>query len=240
MPKRPGLLRVVGNKFIAGLLILVPLVITAQALWWLFRFVDDFSKPVAVALIGKEIHGIGFATTIVVVLVTGLLFSAGPLKRLLEGLEGVIESIPGVGAVYATVKKVFESFADPRSRASFKRFVLARLPGRTTPGFLTGTFLLERADGTSRQMCTVYVPTNHLWVGDIVILPPEDVLDTKLTVEDGISIILSIGSAVPFRIEEALAASPVAPPPPLDGAGAADTKHAGTAARGDRLREDER
>jgi uncharacterized membrane protein len=229
MRKQPGLLRVVGNKFIAGLLILVPLVITAQALWWLFRFVDDFSKPVAVRLVGKEIHGIGFATTILIVFVTGLLFSVGPLRRLLDGLEEVIEHIPGVGAVYGTIKKVFESFADPRSRSSFKRFVLARLPGRTTPGFLTGTFDLVHADGTSRSMCTVYVPTNHLWVGDIVVLPPEDVLDTNLSIEDGISIILSIGSAVPARVG----------PSRLDAAGAINVEHAGSAARGDRPGEDQ-
>ena len=81
--------------------------------------------------------------------------------------------------------------------------MIARLPGRTTPGFLTGTFDLVRADGTKQSLCTVYIPTNHLYVGDVVILPAEDVLETDLSIEDGISVILSAGASVPAKVGEA-------------------------------------
>ncbi len=202
MPKPVGLIRGIRNKFVAGLIILVPIVITVQALWWLFGFVDEFSRPLALALVKREIPGIGFITTVVVVFAAGLLFSAGPLKWLLDSLEEVIEYIPLVGVVYGTIKKVFEGFGALRSRGAFKRFVLARMPGRTTPGFLTGSFTLERSDGTSQFLCTVYIPTNHLYVGDVVVLPVDDVIETDLSVEDGISLILSAGVAVPGRIGE--------------------------------------
>ena len=203
MPKPVGLIRGIRNKFVAGLIILVPIVITAQALRWLFIFVDEFSRPLALALIQREIPGIGFITTVVVVFVAGLLFSVGPLKWLLDSLEEVIEHIPLVGVVYGTIKKVFEGFGTLRSRDAFKRFVLARMPGRTTPGFLTGSFTLERNDGTSESLCTVYIPTNHLYVGDVVVLPAHDVIETDLSIEDGISLILSAGVAVPDEIGEA-------------------------------------
>jgi uncharacterized membrane protein len=202
MAKRHGLFRIIGNKFVAGLLILVPIVITVQALWWLFIFLDDFARPWAVALIEREIPGIGVITTVVVVLVIGLLFSAGPLKRLLDSFEEVIEYIPLVGVVYGTIKKVFEGFGSLRSSDAFKRFVLARLRGRTTPGFLTGTFTLTHADGTKEPLCMVYIPTNHLYVGDVVVLPADDVIETDLSIEDGISLILSAGAAVPTAIGE--------------------------------------
>ncbi len=202
MPKPVGLFRGIRNKFVAGLIILVPIVITVQALWWLFIFVDDFASPLALALVDREIPGIGVVTTIVVVFAAGLLFSAGPLKWLLDGLEEIIEHIPLVGVIYGTIKKVFEGFGTLRSRGAFQRFVLARMPGRTTPGFLTGNFTLQRSDGTSQSLCTVYVPTNHLYVGDIVVLPVEDVIETDLSVEDGISLILSAGVAVPDEIGE--------------------------------------
>ena len=200
MPARPGLFRIVGNKFVAGLIILIPIVITVQALWWLFSFVDESARPVVERLIGREIPGLGFVFTVVVVFITGLLFSGGPLRRLLDGLEEVLEYIPLVGVVYGTLKKVFAGFADPRSREAFKRFVLARLPGRTTPGFLTGSFTLTHSDGTQQELCTVYIPTNHLYVGDVVVLAAEDVIETDLSVEDGISVILSAGAAVPDDI----------------------------------------
>ena len=202
MAQRRGVLRLLRNKFFAGLIILVPMVITGQALWWLFSFLDNIARPWIANLIHREIPGVGFITTVLVVLLAGILFSAGPLRRLLDGFEEVIEYVPGVGVMYATIKKVFEGFGNINSSNAFKRFVLARLPGRTTPGFLTGTFTLDRTDGTRRELCTVYVPTNHLYVGDIVVLPPEDIIETNLSVEDGISLILSAGASVPTKIDE--------------------------------------
>ena len=51
-------------------------------------------------------------------------------------------------------------------------------------------------------MCTVYVPTNHLYVGDVVVLPVTDVIETDLSVEDGVSLMLSAGASVPQVVSE--------------------------------------
>ena len=110
--------------------------------------------------------------------------------------------MPVVGVVYGTTKKVFSGIGGPGSENAFKRFVLAQLPGRTTPGFLTGTFTLKRSDGSQHEVCTVYVPTNHLYVGDVVVLPASDVIETDLSVEDGVSLMLSAGASVPRVVSE--------------------------------------
>jgi uncharacterized membrane protein len=110
--------------------------------------------------------------------------------------------VPLVGTVYGTTKKVLSGFGNPNAENAFQRFVLAQLPGRTTPGFLTGTFTLQRRSGEKYTLCTVYVPTNHLYVGDVVVLPAEDVIETDLSVEDGVSLILSAGSSVPPVVGE--------------------------------------
>jgi uncharacterized membrane protein len=201
-PPRPTLAVALRNRFIAGLVILVPIVITVNVLWWTFLFVDGLAQPIFVALVGRPIPGIGFVITIAIIFLAGVLFSAGPLQRLLHGLEGLVDTVPVVGAVYGTIKKVLAGFGDPEQRSAFQRFVFARLPGRTTPGFVTNTFTLRRLDNTVYTLCAVYVPTNHLYVGDVVILPIEDVIDTDLTVEDGVSIILSAGASVPDRVVE--------------------------------------
>jgi uncharacterized membrane protein len=195
----PPILR---SKFAAGLLILVPIVITVNSLWWLFTYIDGLAQPAAIAVLGRPIAGVGFVTTIAVVFLTGVLFSSGPLRRLLDGLEDVLDFVPVVGAVYGTTKKVLSGLGGSGSEEAFKRFVLARLPGRTTPGFLTGTFTLKRADGSEYSLCTVYVPTNHLYIGDVVVLPVEDVIETNLSLEDGVSLILSAGASVPAFLSE--------------------------------------
>ncbi len=199
-----GFPRFIRNKFIAGLVIVIPIVITAKALWWLFTYIDAFARPLSHFLfrLEKPIPGTGVALTIGVVLLAGVLLSSGPLRRVLRGVEEAIDRVPVVGPLYATVRKVLEGVGSPKAREAFKRFVLARLPGRTTPGFLTGTFTLHSGDGGVRSLCTVYVPTNHLYIGDVVVLPQEDVLETDLSVEEGISMMLSFGSAVPPDIHE--------------------------------------
>lgn len=202
MAKPRGLFRILRNTFFAGLILVVPIVITGWALRWVFLFLDNIARPWTAQLIQYEGPGIGVITTVLVIFLAGLLFSRGPLRRLIDGLEEAIEYIPFVGVVYITTKKVFESFGSMRSNNAFKRFVLARMPGRTTPGFLTGSFTLRRSDGRVEELCTVYIPTNHLYVGDVVVLPAVDVIETDLSVEDGISVILSAGAAIPDTIGE--------------------------------------
>ena len=76
------------------------------------------------------------------------------------------------------------------------------------PGFLTGTFELKRKDRPAESFCTVYIPTNHLYVGDVVLLRASRVIDTDLSIEDGISLILSAGASVPPALTQK-------PPPEL-------------------------
>jgi len=194
--------RTLRNTFIAGLVILIPMVLTAKGLLWLFEYVDGLARPIAVRMMGRPIPGIGFVTTIAIVFLAGVLFSHGPLRRLLLSFEDLLDAVPFVGTVYGTTKKVLAGFGKPDEQSAFQRFVLAQLPGRTMPGFLTGTFTLKRSDKTEASFCTVYIPTNHLYVGDVVVLPAKHVIETNLSVEDGISLILSAGASVPATLTE--------------------------------------
>jgi uncharacterized membrane protein len=194
--------RLLRNKFVAGLIILIPIVLTVKALWWLFDYVDGLAQPLGQAMFGRQVPGIGVVITVAIVFLAGLLFSAGPFKKVLDAVEDLLDDVPLVGTVYGTTKKVLSGFGNPDAQSAFQRFVLAQLPGRTTPGFLTGSFHLQRRDGTSYTLHTVYIPTNHLYVGDVVVLPAEDVIETDLSVEDGVSLILSAGASVPPRVGE--------------------------------------
>jgi uncharacterized membrane protein len=190
------------SLFLRGVVIVVPIVLTVNALLFLFRLVDGLAQPLAEAVLGRTIPGIGVMITLAVVLFAGFLFSFGPLKRLLVSAEQVLDAVPVVGLVYGTTKKVLSGIGQPGSEHAFQRFVLAQLPGRTTPGFLTGSFTLQYKDGVEHEVCTVYVPTNHLYVGDVVVLPSTDVIRTDLSVEDGISLMLSAGASVPRVVRE--------------------------------------
>ena len=58
---------------------------------------------------------------------------------------------------------------------------------------------MEGPEG-KRQMVTVFVPTNNLYLGDVIVIAREEALSTGLTVEEGIRIVLSAGTATPARL----------------------------------------
>ena len=61
---RSRLGRILRNKFVAGLIILIPIVLTVKGLWWLFSYVDGLAQPIAVRGAGPHLSGIGFVITI--------------------------------------------------------------------------------------------------------------------------------------------------------------------------------
>jgi uncharacterized membrane protein len=66
-------------------------------------------------------------------------------------------------------------------------------------GFLTKEFTVDRGAGAEAMMA-VYVPTNHLYLGDIVLYPRERALFPDLSVEEGVRIFLTGGMSLPGRI----------------------------------------
>jgi uncharacterized membrane protein len=67
-------------------------------------------------------------------------------------------------------------------------------------GFLTKEFTVDRGRG-DEPLVAVYVPTNHLYLGDIAIYPRERAFFPDLTVEEGIRIFLTGGMSLPGRIK---------------------------------------
>ena len=68
-------------------------------------------------------------------------------------------------------------------------------------GFLTREFTVDRGRGPE-PMVAVYVPTNHLYLGDIVICERDRATFPDISVEDGIRIFLTGGMAFPARLRD--------------------------------------
>ena len=108
--------------------------------------------------------------------------------------------VPVFRTIYAPVKQLVVAFS-PDSEGGFKRVVMVEDQHRgLVMGFLTKEFLVERGSGPE-ALVAVYVPTNHLYLGDIGIYPRERVFYPDLTVEEGIRIFLTGGMSLPGRID---------------------------------------
>ena len=66
-------------------------------------------------------------------------------------------------------------------------------------GFLTKEFSVDRGQGPE-LMVAVYVPTNHLYLGDVLVFPRTRVSFPDLTVEEGVRVFLTGGMAMATRV----------------------------------------
>jgi uncharacterized membrane protein len=195
------------NNFIAGLLLLAPIAITVKILALLLSFLDGVSQPLLRLYIDREVPGVGIVLTVIVVLVVGYLSSRLVGQSIVKWFEGAVERIPLVSSVYRTVRQVIRGFSSG-DRMSFKRTVLVRRgrEGEFAIGFLTGEFSVASEQGVS-AVASVYIPTNHLYLGDIAILPAHDVVYVDMTLEEGISAVLSCGGSITGQVATSLAAT---------------------------------
>ena len=186
-------------RFITGFFVTVPVVLTAYVLWIFYREVDGLLSPVYEQILGRRVPALGFLTAIVIIFMMGVLATNVVGRRVLQWGEWLLRRVPIFGRVYPAVKDLIEAFS-PHRRSGFREFVIVEHPreGIYAYGFRTGEVRLE---GTKPEaLVTVFVPTNHLYLGDIILVPREGILPTGLTIEEGIRIILSAGTAAPHRL----------------------------------------
>ena len=188
------------RTFIAGFFVTVPLVISVAALVWIFRVIDGSLSPFYAERFGRSVPGLGIVTTALLVLLVGALATNVIGKRVLQRAESYLLRVPVFRTIYAPVKQLIVAFS-PDNEHGFKRVVLVEEPGRGfILGFLTKEFTVDRGAGPE-AMVAVYVPTNHLYLGDVIVYPRDRAAYPDITVEQGIRIFLTGGMALSTRIK---------------------------------------
>lgn len=190
------MLNFLRRSFIAGFFVAVPLVISVLGLVWAFQMIDGLTAPLVERLLGREIPGLGIVLTAAGILLVGM-FAANVLgRRLLQRTEYYLMLVPLFRSIYAPVKQLVWAF-NPQNESGFKRVVMVEDPQRgLLLGFLTREFSVER-HGQLEAFVAVYVPTNHLYLGDVFLYPCSRVEFPNLTVEEGVRIFLTGGMALP-------------------------------------------
>ena len=187
------------RSFLTGLVVTVPLFISVVTLTWTFRFMDGIATPLATRVLGREVPGLGVLITSAFILFAGAVATNVIGRRVLQRAEALLLNVPLFKTVYAPVKQLVEAFS-PDNEAGFKKVVMVEDPKRGwVLGFLTKEFTVDRGTGPE-AMVAVYVPTNHLYLGDVAIHPRAGAVFPDLTVEDGVRIFLTGGMALPSRI----------------------------------------
>ncbi|HVG72845.1 MAG TPA: DUF502 domain-containing protein [Vicinamibacterales bacterium] len=199
------------RRLLTGFFVSVPLFISVFALVWIFGIIDGLTAPlaarVAATVLGHDPDGAerlivsaaGFLGTVALVLAVGVIATNVIGQRLLNRGERWLMKIPVFRTIYAPVKQLVVAFS-PDNESGFKRVVMVEDAHRGwVIGFLTKEFTVDRGAG-AESMMAVYVPTNHLYLGDIVLYPRERALFPDLSVQEGIRMFLTGGMSLPGRI----------------------------------------
>jgi len=161
--------------------------------------VYGLTTPLYDRILGQRIPGLGIATTALAILLVGSFARNVIGRRVLSVGEGLLLKVPVFRTIYAPVKQLIVAFS-PENESGFKRVVMVEDARRgQLLGFLTREFTIERGRGPEPRLA-VYVPTNHLYLGDIIVCEPGQVGYPDISVEDGIKIFLTGGMALPPKV----------------------------------------
>ena len=198
----------VGKKlraqFAAGILVVVPIIIAILILRWLFVYIDDILQPVAKALLGHKIPGVGFGIAVVLIYLTGLIATNVIGKRLIRYGESLLARVPLFRYLYSGIKQILESFATP-GEAGFLQVVLVEFPkkGMRVIGFVTN----ELFDKSGEKLLTVFIPTSpNPTSGYLEIVRENDIIRTNISIDDALKMVLSAGKVSLEEVTDALSA----------------------------------
>lgn len=187
----------------AGLLVWVPLGVTLLIVAFLVDLMDQtlLLLPVAIQpenLLGFRIPGLGLVLTAIVVLATGMIVTNLFGMQLFTIGERILQRIPLVRSIYASVKQVTESMFS--SGKSFRKVVLVEYPrkGMWSLAFQTGTGANEISRKTGQDIVNIFIPTTpNPTSGFFLMVPRDDVIELEMSVDQGLKLLLSVGVVVP-------------------------------------------
>ncbi|KAK2656088.1 hypothetical protein Ddye_009140 [Dipteronia dyeriana] len=187
----------VSKKFMTGCVVLFPVAVTFFITWWFIQFVDGFFSPIYDRL-GFDIFGLGFVTSLVFVFLVGVFVSSWVGSTVFWIGEWFIKRMPFVRHLYTASKQISAAISPDQNTTAFKEVAIIRHPriGEYAFGFITSTVILQR-ENEDEELCSVFVPTNHLYIGDIFLVNSKEIIRPNLSIREGIEIIVSGGMTMP-------------------------------------------
>jgi uncharacterized membrane protein len=198
------LMNTIRKCFLTGLLVLVPLAITAWVLNIIIGTLDQSLLLVPKRwqpkeLFGFDIPGFGAILTILIVFLVGLLANNLIGNYVLRLWEKLLHRIPVVSSLYGSVKQVSDTLFSSSGNA-FRKAVLIPYPHANsyTIGFLTGVPGGDAKKHLVGDYVSVYVPTTpNPTSGFFLMMARENVVELDMSVDAALKYIVSMGVVAP-------------------------------------------
>ena len=199
------------KNLIAGLLVTIPAALTYMILSFVITRVDKGMKPVVTGILGPQniklmeewhIPGMGFVFLVLFIIAVGLVGTNFIGKKIVAMGEKLLHKIPVVRVIYTSIKKVVDTVSLTET-PSFQKMVLITYPRE--PLKTLGIVCCDTPEGITEgeKMLNVFVPTSpNPTTGFLFMLPEKDTQPLKMSVEEGLKMIISFGMTNPDSLKE--------------------------------------
>ncbi|MCI0440729.1 MAG: DUF502 domain-containing protein [Chloroflexi bacterium] len=191
-----------ARRALAGLLVLIPLLATILVLRFVFVYVDGifrgpdgFFTPLIEGT-PLDFPGVGVVFAVLLLYFVGLVVAAKAGRRAIEWQHAILIRIPIVKSIYGVAKQATDALTSPMGRR-FSRVVFIDWPrpGAKALGFVTGHC---HSPTDKRGLVLVYIPTvPNPTSGNLAFMSEDEIIETNLSVEDAMKLVLSGGIVVP-------------------------------------------
>ncbi len=197
------------ESFVTGLLVALPIGLTAVIIWLLYRLIYRLFGPetpfarLLIRAFGRYIPGVELIITFIIVIGVGALSRLWLGRKLHNWLERILLSVPGLRKVYWAMRQLVHALFQ-RNSTKLRRVVLFEYPkeGMYILGFVTEDDVGEIDRIVGKECVSVYAPTapNPL-SGWVFFIPKDKIIELDMPVDEGLSLILSGGIVFPESLK---------------------------------------
>jgi len=191
--------KAIERQFFAGLAVLLPIGLTLYIVWVLFNLVSNSVSPllIKIALLQEVpvvvIRIIAVLITFVIIWIIGLVATNIVGRNIFKLPEVLLLKAPVVNRIYQTIRQIIQTIIV--SKTAFRQVVLVEYPRK---GVYTIAFVTNTYEEKGKKNLSLFIPTTpNPTSGFFLIVPEKEVFPLKMTVEEGMKLIISAGIISP-------------------------------------------
>jgi len=211
------------EHLLAGLIVVIPLMLTVYIAGAVIRTIDDRIAPLIpdaynpATYLGRELPGFGLVFFVAVTILTGLVAKGLAGRRLVRFGERLVERLPVIRSIYGASKQIAEAVFTQSDR-SFSRPCLIEYPTRGTwaVAFVAGSVRGEipAKIGAPDTIAVFMATAPNPITGFLFMVPRSSVVMLDMSIEDAAKIVISAGLVTPTGQQKPSVPQPGSPERP--------------------------
>jgi uncharacterized membrane protein len=184
------------RTFFAGLIAVLPIMVTLAVVMWLIGAADSFFGGVVRIFLpnARYLPGMGLLVSLIIIFVIGMLMQAVFFREFVAWLEDQLERVPLIKTVYGAVRDL-TGFLSKKDGRRFDKVVLVQVPNVPIRllGFVTVEDLASIGLAQGDDSVAVYLPMSYQIGGYTVLLPASYLQPLDMSMEEAMRFLITAG-----------------------------------------------